>query len=309
MNATDEYTLLDARQHPQQYKELFCQYCRELSESDPTISQYDPDMLAEENLHSDLDHPYLIKVGGEVVGLTVFMDEEAPGDENSCHAYLGEMFVQRPYRRRGIAGRIAGEFLAAQEHDAGLCYVRGSAAEKFWQNTVSRLGYPYEIFTEDEIRDFMHIHLHRNAVVKEKKMENTMIEKMIAWAKSRIASPDYAGWCLSFIEDALEISNDIEIFGGDSAKESCELYRDALRDGIPERGAFVFYDCLCPSKDGPVNWGHCGISLGDGQIIHAWDVVRIDDYTQIERLTALTGDHPKYLGWVPLSRVLFQKPE
>ena len=41
----------------------------------------------------------------------------------------------------------------------------------------------------------------------------------------------------------------------------------------------------------------------------AWDVVRIDGYTEIERLTALTGDHPRYLGWVPLSRVLKQKPE
>ena len=66
-----------------------------------------------------------------------------------------------------------------------------------------------------------------------------------------------------FIEDALEISNHIEMFGGDSAKESCEMYKDALRDGVPERGTFVFYDCLCPSENGPVNWGHCGVSLGD----------------------------------------------
>lgn len=132
---------------------------------------------------------------------------------------------------------------------------------------------------------------------------------MIAWAKDNLGNPEYAGWCLSFIEDALEKSNDIEIFGGDSAKESCEMYQDALETGTPELGAFVFYDCLCPSEDGPVNWGHCGISLGDGQLIHAWDVVRIDDYLEIERLTALTGDHPKYIGWVPLSRVLMQKPE
>ena len=136
-----------------------------------------------------------------------------------------------------------------------------------------------------------------------------MTENMLAWAKERLGSPEYAGWCLSFIEDALEMSNGIEIFGGDSARESCELYSDALRNGLPERGAFVFYDCLCPSKDGPINWGHCGISLGDGQIIHAWDAVRIDGYAEIERLTALTGDHPKYLGWVPLDRVLAQKPD
>ena len=135
-----------------------------------------------------------------------------------------------------------------------------------------------------------------------------LTENMIRFAESKLGSTEYAGWCLAFIEDALEISNHIEIFGGDSAKESCELYKDALRGGVPERGAFVFYDCLCPSENGPVNWGHCGISFGDGRVIHAWDTVRIDDYLAIEKLTALTGDHPKYLGWVALERVLNQKP-
>ena len=131
---------------------------------------------------------------------------------------------------------------------------------------------------------------------------------MIDWAMAHIGDKSYAGWCLSFIEDALEISNDIEIFGCDSAKESCEMYRDALRTGIPEQGAFVFYDCLCPSEDGPVNWGHCGIALDDGSVIHAWDKVRIDHYLDVEALTALTGDHPKYIGWVPVTRVLAEKP-
>ena len=135
-----------------------------------------------------------------------------------------------------------------------------------------------------------------------------LTENMIRWAESKLDSSGYAGWCLSFIEDALEISNGIEIFGGDSAKESCEMYKDGLQDGVPERGAFVFYDCFCLSEDGPVNWGHCGISLGDGRVIHAWDKVRIDDYLDIEKLTAMTGDLPKYLGWVPLERVLSQEP-
>ena len=135
-----------------------------------------------------------------------------------------------------------------------------------------------------------------------------LTKNMIRFAESKLGSKEYAGWCLAFIEDALEISNHIEVFGGDSAKESCELYKDALRDGVPERGAFVFYDCLCPSENGPVNWGHCGISFGDGRVIHAWDMVRVDDYLGIEKLTALTGDHPKYLGWVALERVLNQKP-
>ena len=140
-------------------------------------------------------------------------------------------------------------------------------------------------------------------------MNEQMINNMVSWAMDKLGNAKYAGWCLSFIEDALEISNDIEVFGGDSAKESCEMYRDALKIGVPEKGAFVFYDCMCPGDDGPINWGHCGIALEDSKIIHAWDVVRIDDYRAIECLTALTGDHPRYIGWVPLSRVLLQKPE
>ena len=137
--------------------------------------------------------------------------------------------------------------------------------------------------------------------------ENNLIENMIRWAEDRLGETGYALWCLSFIEDALELPNGIEIFGGDSAKESSVLYADAMRQGEPERGAFVFYDCLCPGEAGPVNWGHCGISLGAGRVIHAWDKTRIDDYLEIEKLTALTGDHPKYLGWVPIVRVLNQR--
>ena len=138
--------------------------------------------------------------------------------------------------------------------------------------------------------------------------EHTAIENMIRWAEDRLGETKYSGWCLSFIEDALEKPNGVEIFGGDSAKESAALYADAMQPGDPERGAFVFYDCLCPSENGPVNWGHCGVSLGDGRVIHAWDMVRIDDSLAIDKLTALTGDHPKYLGWVALERLLNQKP-
>ena len=136
-----------------------------------------------------------------------------------------------------------------------------------------------------------------------------LTDNMIAWAKSMLGSAKYAGWCLYFIEDALEKSNGLEIFGGDCAKASCALYGDALKGGIPEKGAFVFYDCLCMSENGPVNWGHCGICIGDGRVIHAWDKVRTDGYLEIEQLTALSGDRPVYTGWVPLERVLKQKGE
>ena len=72
-------------------------------------------------------------------------------------------------------------------------------------------------------------------------MTEKITEKIIRWAENKLGSTEYAGWCLAFIEDALEISNHIEIYGGDSAKESCEMYKDALRGGVPEQGVFVFY--------------------------------------------------------------------
>ena len=74
-------------------------------------------------------------------------------------------------------------------------------------------------------------------------------------------------------------------------------------------GAFVFYDCFCQSEDGIVNWGHCGISLGEGQVIHAWATVRIDNFQQIEQLISPIGEHPRYIGWIPLARVLRQQSD
>ena len=47
--------------------------------------------------------------------------------------------------------------------------------------------------------------------------------------------------------------------------------------------------------------------FGEGKVIHAWDKVRIDDYLDIEKMTAVTGDHPKYIGWVPVTRVLAEE--
>ena len=64
--------------------------------------------------------------------------------------------------------------------------------------------------------------------VGERMKNSVMVENMLKWAEEKIGNAQYAGWCLSFIEDALEISNGIEIFGGASAKESCELYYDAI---------------------------------------------------------------------------------
>jgi len=133
----------------------------------------------------------------------------------------------------------------------------------------------------------------------------TLVENTIAWAKKYLGSKDYQLRCLAFIEDSLERSNSIEIFGGCSAKESAVLYAAHENTGIPPKGVFVFYDCSGVVDDEHVDWGHCGLSLGDGKVIHAWDVVRIDNYLEVEYLSvAPSWNQPQYIGWVPLERVL-----
>jgi hypothetical protein len=127
----------------------------------------------------------------------------------------------------------------------------------------------------------------------------------IAWAKERLDSTDYKYKCLAFVEDAYERGNALEIFGGSSAKESADLYRASLHCGIPPEGAFVFYDCYGVIDGKYQNWGHVGLALGGGAVIHAWNKVRIDNYLDIPNLQAAPGwTSPKYIGWVPVERIL-----
>ena len=210
--------------------------------------------------------------------------------------------IRRDCQRKGYASEaaMAVRNWAFQNTDYPALYSYCKYTNTPSIRTAESIGMCFDREYPDEVNGTTHVSVIRR---------EDLTENMIRWAKTRLGSTKYAGWCLSFIEDSLEKSNGIEIFGGNSAKESAMLYADGMRQGIPERGAFVFYDCICQGPDGPVNWGHCGISLGDGKLIHAWDTVRIDDFREIETMTALSGDHPQYIGWVPVDRVLMQNED
>ena len=135
------YQLIPAEDQPDLYRQLFALYCRDLQKDDPTIAEYDPAVLADENLCADTDHPYLIFVEDQPAGLAVFMDESAPVGEEDCHTYLGEIFVLPAFRNRGIAGSIAETFFDAQDYDSGLCYIVGSPAEAFWKKLFNAHAY------------------------------------------------------------------------------------------------------------------------------------------------------------------------
>lgn len=131
------------------------------------------------------------------------------------------------------------------------------------------------------------------------------INNTIQWANQQMGSEAYPFLCLAFVEDAYEEANGIEIFGGSSAKESADQYGVQTDPAIPPSGAFVFYESSGPFEGIERDWGHVGLSCGDGQVIHAWDKVREDDYLAIEKLQgAPDWTSPRYIGWTPVERIM-----
>jgi cell wall-associated NlpC family hydrolase len=134
---------------------------------------------------------------------------------------------------------------------------------------------------------------------------STYIQNAIQWALNRLGETNYNSRCLAFVEDAYEKSNGIEMFGGSSAKESADEYEAAQNTGQPPLGAFVFYDCSGELFGRYENWGHVGLYLGDGKVVHAWGCVRVDDYQAVESLPPPEGwTRPAYIGWSPVERIL-----
>jgi cell wall-associated NlpC family hydrolase len=130
------------------------------------------------------------------------------------------------------------------------------------------------------------------------------VDRAIDWARGWLGSTEYTTRCLAFVEDAYERSGDVEVFGGDFAHESAELYGARHRTGTPPAGAFVFYDTTGELAGIRQNWGHVGLCVGDGRVVHAWDRVRIDHHLEIPGLSSPPGwDAPARAGWAPVERV------
>jgi cell wall-associated NlpC family hydrolase len=135
--------------------------------------------------------------------------------------------------------------------------------------------------------------------------QQSLIDNAIAWARRYLGSPDYTTRCLAFVEDAYERSNHLEVFGGDFAAESAGIYAVHENTGEPPAGAFAFYDTTGELFGERRNWGHVGLCVGEGLVVHAWDRVRIDHYRAIEQLSGPPGwDAPRWAGWAPAGRVL-----
>jgi len=133
---------------------------------------------------------------------------------------------------------------------------------------------------------------------------DTIVEQAIAWALDHLGSTDYALRCLSFVEDAYEKPNAIEVFGGSTAKESAELYGAAESSGDPPPGAFVFFDTHGVVDGAERDWGHVGLAIGDGRMVSAWEIVRVDHIADFSSVPSGSWSKPVYVGYAPPNRVL-----
>ena len=66
----------------------------------------------------------------------------------------------------------------------------------------------------------------------------------------------------------------------------------------------MFYACAGPVGDEIKHWGHVGLCIGEGKVIHAWDKVRIEPYLDVQHLTPPPGwTQPQFIGWTPIERI------
>ena len=126
---------------------------------------------------------------------------------------------------------------------------------------------------------------------------NKRIENAISWALKNRERADYPFKCLAFVEDAYELGNRMVVLGGDCATESARMYAP-LQAGAPGRGGFAFYRAEGPLFGHWKDWGHVGLALGDGLVIHSWNRIRTDAYLSVQTLAAPPGwTQPTYIGW------------
>lgn len=134
---------------------------------------------------------------------------------------------------------------------------------------------------------------------------DTIFRNALRWADEHLDSTAYTTRCLAFVEDAIERANEVEIFGGDYAGESADRYGATHTADPAPPGAFVFYRSVGDIEGIRRDWGHVGLSMGDGRVIHAWDRVRVDEASALASLSPAPGWEPlSFRGWTPLSRIL-----
>ncbi len=129
------------------------------------------------------------------------------------------------------------------------------------------------------------------------------IEGAIAWSQNPKRTPSREGGytyrCLGFVEDAYRYGGGVYVpFRYRCAKDAADsLVPKKLEVGAapPPRGALVFYSWKGTVEGEYRDWGHVGISLGSGRLIHHTHKLQTEAIG--ETLAPIEGFAPQYIGW------------
>jgi hypothetical protein len=128
-------------------------------------------------------------------------------------------------------------------------------------------------------------------------VEDPRIELAIKWAEDKYTakSNEYYFECLSFVQDAYdkESGANTHITRYAYARKAAEELNAAKNnEGVPPRGAFVFYKWDGDRIPYCTSCGHVGLSIGNGDIIHNYEnSIKIQNYKSLKSKV-----HP-YIGW------------
>ena len=119
--------------------------------------------------------------------------------------------------------------------------------------------------------------------------EDPRVTKAIAWAEKMIGKGGYTYDCQTFVGDTYRKTGTSPV-GYTCAKAAADALDAKDSSGTPPRGAYVFYNWSETLKGVYKNWGHVGLSIGDGKIIHASGTNPVEK-SQYDKI-GLT-----YIGW------------
>jgi len=115
-------------------------------------------------------------------------------------------------------------------------------------------------------------------------------EAAIKWAEQRLGRSDWSGLCMRFVANAFmqEEGREAGYNAIDGAREFYRFNQEPNGWLQAPKGALIFFD-----REGGNEYGHVGICLGNGSIIHAYGAVKVDT---VEEAIA-KPDIGRYLGW------------
>jgi len=120
-------------------------------------------------------------------------------------------------------------------------------------------------------------------------------DRAVAWALAQVGRRDYDYWCLKFSLDAYRIGAGRTVAGAGWARLWWDQRPAQQRRGDlnPPKGALVFWNWTGTVDGIYRNWGHVGVSVGDGRVVSSLFAGRRGVH-----VFRLTDARSNYLGWI-----------